>query len=185
LRAQPFLGTLLPVGPDLDTDELTTMGLFFETHTGLTRELGRRLERDSNLSVQWFEVLLRLVRTPGHRLRMSDLAAQTTLTASGLTRVIDRLDDAGLATRETCPEDRRVAYAVLTPEGEARMATALPMHLRHVQELVTEVLPADELAAFGATLRKLRDVLNPGAAAASDCPSVADLELLPSPEETS
>ena len=67
--------------------------------------------------MQWFEVLLRLARTPGGRLRMSDLAAQTTLTASGLTRVVDRLEDAGLVKREACPTDRRSTYAVLTAEG--------------------------------------------------------------------
>lgn len=166
MRAQPFVGTLLVV-PDIDHSALTTMGLFFETHAGLTRELGRRLERECNLSVQWFEVMMRLVRTPGHRLRMSDLAAQTTLTASGLTRVIDRLEDAGLVARQTCSEDRRVAYAALTPEGEARMAVALPAHLVHIAEVVESVIPPEELAAFSDTLRKLRATLNPCAAAAS------------------
>jgi DNA-binding MarR family transcriptional regulator len=155
------------VVPEIDHSALTTMGLFFETHAGLTRELGRRLERECNLSVQWFEVLMRLVRTPGHRLRMSDLAAQTTLTASGLTRVVDRLVDAGLVVRQTCSEDRRVAYAALTAEGEARMAVALPAHLAHIAEVVESVVPPDELAAFSDTLRKLRAALNPCAAAAS------------------
>ena len=91
------------MAPTADENDLTTVGLFFETHAGLTRELGRRLERETRLSVQWFEVLLRLFRTPGHRLRMSDLAAQTTLTPSGLSRAVDRLERAGLVTRETCP----------------------------------------------------------------------------------
>jgi DNA-binding MarR family transcriptional regulator len=156
----------------LDADELTTMGLFFEVHAGLTRELGRHLERDSNLSVQWFEVMLRLARTPGHRLRMSDLAAQTTLTASGLSRAVDRLEAAGLVIRETCPEDRRVAYASLTAAGKVRITAALPPHLAHIGELVSDVLTPEELEAFGATLRKLRDAVNPCAAAASTCPDL-------------
>ena len=61
----------------LDHDDLTTMGLFFEAHAGLKSALERRLEADSGLPVQWFEVLIRLVRTPGARLRMSELAAQS------------------------------------------------------------------------------------------------------------
>ena len=156
-----------------DDDDLTTVGLLFETHAGLARELGRRLERETQLSVQWFEVLLRLYRTPDHRLRMSDLAAQTTLTASGLTRAVDRLEAVGLATRETCTADRRVAYAVLTPEGVARMDAALPVHLRHIGELVNAVLEPEEMAAFAATLRKLRDAVNPCAVVGTQTPAAS------------
>ena len=76
--------------------------------------------------MQWFEVLIRLARSPEHRLRMTDLAAQTILSPSGLTRAVDRLVEAGLVEREACPTDRRSTYAVLTPEGERRVLKALP-----------------------------------------------------------
>ena len=69
----------------LDDDRLTLAGLFFETHAGLMAELGRHLEADSGLTNQWFEVLLRLARSPDGRLRMSDLAKQVVMTPSGLT----------------------------------------------------------------------------------------------------
>src|SRR5688500_8843081 len=95
-------------------DRLTLVGLLAETSAGMERSATRRLESDCGLSVLWFELLLRLLRTPGHKLRMTDLAAQTTLTPSGLTRAIDRLVAAGLVTREHCAEDRRGAFAVLT-----------------------------------------------------------------------
>src|SRR5687768_10286395 len=107
---------------------LTTVGLFMEAHAGLVVATERRLETESGLSAQWFEVLIRLARTPGQRLRMSDLAAQTTLSASGLTRAVDRLEGAGLVERQACPTDRRSTYAVLTSEGEKRILTALPIH---------------------------------------------------------
>lgn len=154
----------------LDHDDLTTMGLFFETHAGLKAILERRLEAEAGMPVQWFEVLLRLARTPGGRLRMRDLAAQSSVTASGLTRVVDRLVDAGLVARESCPTDRRSWYAGLTPEGRTRIEAAVPGHLAHIREVVGAVLTPEELAAFSATLRKLRDALNPAAAAASTCP---------------
>ncbi len=160
-----------PKTAPLDEGRLTTVGLLLEAHAGLTRELERRLARDCGLSVQWFEVLLRLVRTPGGRLRMSELAAQTTLTPSGLTRAVDRLTDAGFVRREACPEDRRSSYAALTDAGRARMATALPIHLGHLDEVVGAILSPAELAALGDLSRKLRDALNPAAAAASTCPT--------------
>jgi MarR family 2-MHQ and catechol resistance regulon transcriptional repressor len=151
----------------LEDDDLTTIGLFFEAHAGLRAVFERRLEADSGLPVQWFEVLLRLVRTPGGRLRMSELAAQSSVTASGLTRVVDRLCEAGFVVRESCPEDRRSLYATLTPDGRARIEAAVPAHLLHIREVVGSILSPTEMEQFGVILRKLRDTLNPSAAPAS------------------
>lgn len=160
----------------LDDADLTTIGLFFEAHAGVRSALEKRLEGECGLPVQWFEVLLRLARTPGQRLRMSELAAQTSVTASGLTRVVDRLVDAGLVARESCPEDRRSWYAALTDDGRARIDAAVPAHLGHIQEVVGPVLSPAEMATLSSLLRKLRDALNPLAAGDSACPTPADLE---------
>jgi DNA-binding MarR family transcriptional regulator len=149
----------------LDDERLTLAGLFFEAHAGLTSLLERRLESECGLTSQWFEVLLRLARSPERRLRMSDLTAQVTLTPSGLTRVIDRLEAAGLVRRETCPNDRRGFNAVLTPEGQARLEKAVPIHIAQLDELFTGVLDAKERAQLERSLRKVRDRLNPCATA--------------------
>src|SRR4029450_13450702 len=79
----------------LQDDRITLVGLLTESYTALRTELDRGLERDAGLPLGWFELLIRLARSPGQRLRMSDLAAQTSLTPSGLTRAVDRLDAAG------------------------------------------------------------------------------------------
>lgn len=152
----------------LNDPHLTTIGLFAEAHAGLSRAMERELETRSGLSVQWFEVLIRLARTPGHRLRMSDLAAQTTLSASGLTRAVDRLEAAGLVARQACPTDRRSTYAVLTDEGEARIMAALPIHVTQVIEVLDRVFSPEELATFTELTRRLRDAANPCAAQASE-----------------
>jgi DNA-binding MarR family transcriptional regulator len=151
----------------LDHPLLTTGGLFVEANAGITVLVDRRLEADSGLSMQWFEVLIRLARSPGKRLRMTDLAAQTILTPSGLTRSVDRLVDAGLVEREACPTDRRSTYAVLTPEGERRVLKALPVHVAHLEEVFGATFTAHELETLTALLRKLRDAVNPCAARAS------------------
>jgi DNA-binding MarR family transcriptional regulator len=150
-----------------DEDRLTAMGLFFEAHAGLKATFERRLEAEAGLPVQWFEVLVRLARTPGHRLRMSELAAQSAVTPSGLTRVIDRLTEVGLVARESCPTDRRSWYASITPEGLHRIQNAVPVHLAHIEELFGSALSPAEEQALSAILRKLRDAANPAAAAAS------------------
>jgi DNA-binding MarR family transcriptional regulator len=149
---------------DLDDDRLTLMGLFGESYKGVSVALERRLEAEVGVSLQWFELLVRLARSPGHRLRMSDLALQTGLTPSGLTRAVDRLDDAGLVERVACPSDRRVAYAALTPAGLDRIRSAVPPHLGHIDDLVDGALTRAERDQFAALLRKLRDHVNPAAA---------------------
>jgi DNA-binding MarR family transcriptional regulator len=156
-----------PVPDAFDDDRLTEVGLFFEAHNALAGLLVRHLESELRLPASWFEVLLRLARTPEHRLRMTDLAAQTTLSTSGHTRLVDRLEEAELVRREQCDTDRRVAYAVLTSKGLKRVRVAVPAHLDQVQQHFTGVLSEDERAALAASLRKLRDALNPCVAAHS------------------
>src|SRR5438477_13005318 len=50
-------------------------------------------------------------------LRMSELAGRLGLAESTVTRLVDRLESAGLATRRTSPPDRRCVVAELTPTG--------------------------------------------------------------------
>jgi len=149
---------------DLDDDRLTLMGLFSESYKGVSVSLERRLEAEVGVPLQWFELLVRLARSPAHRLRMSDLALQTGLTPSGLTRAVDRLDDAGLVERVACPSDRRVAYAALTPAGLDRIRAAVPPHLGHIDDLLAGALTTAERDQLAGLLRKLRDHVNPAAA---------------------
>jgi len=150
----------------LRDDRLTLVGLLFESATALRSQLDRRLDRELALPLQSFELLLRLARSPGHHLRMSDLAAQTSLTPSGLTRAVDRLERAGLVERAPCASDRRGAYAALTPLGLRRIRAAVEPHLGHVEEYLTSALDASEQALLTDLLRKVRDHVNPAAAAA-------------------
>ena len=129
---------------NLDEERLTTVGLLMESAAGLRRVFQRRLEAERSLSNQSFDVLIRLARTPGHELRMSELAAQTSLTPSGLTRSVDRLQEQGLVARRVCPEDRRGAFAVLTPTGQEVMDRAIPEHVAHINEVLSDLFTAEE-----------------------------------------
>ena len=99
---------------------------------------------------------------------MSDLAAQTALTPSGLTRAVDRLVEAGLVFRHACPEDRRGAFAALSKDGSDRMEMALCCHRRQLNELLEGVLSDQEMSQLTALLQRLRDHVNPGAARVSE-----------------
>lgn len=147
----------------LDDDRLTLVGLLLETVAGLEDVLGKGHERSAGISSQWFEVLLRLGRSEGRRLRMSELASQTTMSPSGLTRAVDRLEAAGLVRRADCETDRRGSFAVITDDGLRRLEAALPEHLRQIEEQVIDVLGARERQDLERLLRKVRDRVKPGA----------------------
>lgn len=156
------------MAPLLDDDRLTLVGLLVESVAGLNDALAPRLRDHSSLSPQSFEVLLRLARSAERRLRMSDLAAQTTLTPSGLTRAVDRLEGDGLVRRRPCPTDRRGSFAELTPEGVRRVDAAVPRHLADIEEHLTGVLSDAERRDLEALLRKVRDHVKPGAVRGGD-----------------
>jgi MarR family 2-MHQ and catechol resistance regulon transcriptional repressor len=154
------------VSTDLDDTRFTAVGLFTEAFTGLTNRFAAQFE-DHRLSSVEFEVLMRLARSPGSRLRMTDLAGQTSLSTSGVTRVVDRMDRDGLVRREACPSDRRSSYAVITTAGRRRLDEVLPGHLALVQQWFIGQLTPDELDGMLESLRKIRDAVNPCATAGS------------------
>ncbi|MEV0613676.1 MarR family transcriptional regulator [Nonomuraea sp. NPDC050404] len=149
---------------NFDDPRLTAVGLLTEVHSGLMSRLQPALSA-SGLSDVDFETVIRLARSPRQRLRMSDLAAQTQLSTSGVTRVVDRLEREGLVRREACPSDRRASYAVLTEAGQERLASVVPQHVSDIEEWFTGLLGADELETLLASLRKIRDVVRPCATA--------------------
>lgn len=143
---------------------ITAIGLLIETTSGLTARLEKQYA-EHDLSAAEFEVLLRLARTPAQALRMSDLAAQTQLTTSGITRVVDRLERDRLVERRACPTDRRGSLAAITKAGIARLDAVLPGHLDLVGKWFTSRLSPADLDALLASLRVVRDAVRPEATA--------------------
>jgi MarR family transcriptional regulator, 2-MHQ and catechol-resistance regulon repressor len=159
-----------PVGPTdvrLADPRITAVGMIIETVGGLNQKLAVQYA-EHGLAAAEFEVLVRIARTPGQALRMSDLAAQTLLTTSGITRVVDRLERGGLVDRRPCPTDRRGSLAAITADGLERLDAVLPGHLELVDKWFTSQLTADELKSLLGSLRVVRDAVRPEATAGAD-----------------
>lgn len=124
-------------------------------HSSATRKLSSQLTADHGLTISDYEVLLRLARAPDRRLRRVDLAEQVLLTASGITRLLDGLEQSGLVERGSCATDRRVVYAVLTDAGLAKVRDASKSHIAQVDELFTEYFGEEELEAVGDLLSRI------------------------------
>jgi len=139
-----------------DDDRITAFGLFLEAFTAVSARIEHELHEAAGISGAEFGVLLRLARTPGHHLRMTDLADASGLSTSGMTRLVDRLVAAGLVERAACPNDRRGLEAVLTAKGRKLVEKVLPAHLDSLERYIAGPL-CGELDKLAAPMRLLRD----------------------------
>ena len=135
-------------------------------HASATRELSAQLEADHGLTINDYEALLHLARADGGRLRRVDLAEQLLLTASGVTRLLEGLERAGLVERASCASDRRVTYAVLTAEGRTRLQEASESHIAGVHAFFEERFTSEELQQLASLLERLPEAAG---ASAADC----------------
>jgi DNA-binding MarR family transcriptional regulator len=148
------------MGEDLlHDDRITLWGLLLEVHAGIGRRLARELRAEVDLPDAWFEVLLRIGRTPGQAVRMTDLARMLLFSSGGFTKLADRMEEARLIRRQPCPEDRRATFAVLTDEGRRALDRALAVHLPGLQRYLCDPLDARQREELESILRTLRSAL--------------------------
>lgn len=124
-------------------------------HACLAKRLDAELERAHRLPMSSFEVLHHLARSPGGRMRMSDLAEHAQLSRSGLTRLVDRLEREGLLERCSCQYDARGAYACLTDDGRVRMQEARLTQLSVVNEHFISRFSEQELTEMTAMWERI------------------------------
>jgi DNA-binding MarR family transcriptional regulator len=128
---------------------------FLRAHAAITRELSAQLQREHDLTLNDYEVLVHLSHAEGGRLRRVDLAQEVLLTASGITRLLEGLERAGYVCKETCAADARVSYAKLTEKGRAKLKAAAKTHLRGIDELFVSRYSGSELATLAELLARL------------------------------
>ena len=141
--------------PDLDSSAIGVIGRV----SRLARELEQRLEpvyREHGLEPGWHDVLATLRRIgPPHRLRPTEFSSTLMLTSSGTTKRLDRLEQAGLITREPDPEDRRGTLIALTAAGHRLIDATTAAHLDNERDLLS-VLTEAEQRRLADLLRKLQ-----------------------------
>jgi DNA-binding MarR family transcriptional regulator len=128
---------------------------FIRAHASIVRTLSAELVAAHGLTINDYEVLLRLSRTPDKRMRRVDLAQEVLLSPSGITRLLVGLERAGLVERASCDSDARVVYAQLTPAGLAKLRSAAKTHLAGVDRVFLDRFDEDERATLGDLLGRL------------------------------
>lgn len=140
----------------VDDPRIRTFGLLLEAHAQLTRQLDADLQGSAGISLQTFEVLLRISRSEDGRMTMSELASGVSLTTGGVTRLADRLESDGLVQRVSCPTDRRVVFLALTDPGARTFAAALEHHLASLDRRVASRISDRDTATMERVLDRLR-----------------------------
>jgi DNA-binding MarR family transcriptional regulator len=124
-------------------------------HASMTRAMNADLLNEHGLTINDFEALMHLSRADDGRMRRVDLAEGLLLTASGVTRLLDGLEETGYVERAACDTDRRVVYAVITDAGREKLAAASKSHVVGVSSLLQERFEAEELAQLTELLARL------------------------------
>jgi DNA-binding MarR family transcriptional regulator len=139
----------------MDEDRMKAWQNFMLAHAVIFGQLEAELIAGVGLSMAWYEALLRLHYSPEGRLRMSDLADSLVIAQSSVTRLIDRMERAGLVCREANLSDRRVTYVAMTARGREAFARARPVHLDGVAEHFTQHLDPHEAETLRTIMRRI------------------------------
>jgi DNA-binding MarR family transcriptional regulator len=141
----------------MDDERIQLMGLIVRTNRRLSETLGRELEQSVGIPLVFFDVLIHVAAAPETRLTMSRLSTDVALTTGGVTRLVDRMVDAGLVERQNCPNDRRSIHVVLTPEGRAVLGRAVAAHVDGIERHLMAHLDASDRADLVRVLSKVLD----------------------------
>ena len=142
------------------SEQLAAWRVFLETAYALIDILDAEMQIERGISLGWYDALVHLEEAEGG-LRMNELAGRILLSKSGLTRVVDRMEEANLVRRERPADNRRVVLVHLTPEGLETLAAARMVHRRGIQEHFIRHLDPHRLETLPDALERLRDHVRP------------------------
>jgi DNA-binding MarR family transcriptional regulator len=139
--------------------QLASWRVFLESAFALIDILDAELQEQAGMSLRWYDVLVHL--EAGEGFAMNELAARILSSKSGLTRVVDRMEEAGLVRRERSVNDRRVISVFITDHGRKTLRAARKVHHRSIQNHFLEHLAEPDLIAVAQALEKVREHVRP------------------------
>lgn len=135
---------------------------FLNAHAAAIERAEQALAAAGLPPLSWYDVLWPLHRAPGRKLRMGELAAQVvTISRSGLTRLVDRLEAAGVVRREPSPDDRRGTVVAITREGSSLLKRMWPVYAAEIRRFFVDPLRKDDAVALREALARVRDAAGP------------------------
>jgi DNA-binding MarR family transcriptional regulator len=135
-------------------ERLRSWRLFFESALALLDILDAELERDVGISQRWYDVLVHLEESP-EGVPMNLLADRILYSKSGFTRVVDRMEEAGLIRRVRPQHDRRTILVVLTEKGSETLERARRHHRDGIERHFAQHLTDADTKALTRALGKI------------------------------
>ena len=124
------------------------------THAAVVGAVEEALAGAGLPPLAWYDVLWAIRRAPGRRMRMAELASSLTVSRGGLTKLADRVEDAGLIRREAAEDDRRGLYAVITPAGEQMLKRMWPVYAKVLRNTFVGPIHEEEAAVIADALSR-------------------------------
>jgi len=134
----------------LSVEEQETWRAFIGTCHAFFAAIDAQLQRDTEIPLAYYEILVRLSEAPGRALRMSQLAEAASASKSRASHAVARLEERGWVRRVDCPTDRRGQVAELTDEGYAVLVATAPGHVVQVRESLFDGLTPEQVAQLKA-----------------------------------
>lgn len=136
----------------VDLADLFNEVIRFETE--LWNVVDKRLRQEHELPLTWFELMQVMDRVP--QCRVNDIVEALSITVGGTSKLVDRIEAAGLCQRQQDPEDKRSSRIELTAAGGDRLAEATQTFRDELEIRFGTRVSQRSLAQFAATVRKLR-----------------------------
>lgn len=134
--------------------------LFLTVHTRLVAQVEQDLKQANLPPLEWYDVLIALKEAPTQRLRLSQLADALLVNRTSVTRLVDRLEKAGLLRRENCQDDRRGAYAVLTSAGLAMQQQMWEVYAQGIAKYFGQHVSEADIRTFTTVLSAMLAALD-------------------------
>jgi DNA-binding MarR family transcriptional regulator len=138
-----------------DLGEVRALGVFLDAFRRMDALLEEALQAEVGVSRSWFDLLLGIAAAPDQRLLIGELGRKLSLTSGGVTRFVDRVEAAGLVTREPSATDRRALYVAFTDKGRRVLSRGVEVNRRVYQEAFADRLTRDELSVLSVALPKI------------------------------
>ena len=149
-----------PAREAMNTDEYAcarAWAALSAAHARVADRLSSELTRSFGLSINDFEVLLRLDRTPPPGLRLGELNSAVRLTQPSLSRAVTRLESRGWLRRAGAPEDGRGVLVSISPEGRDVLSRAAVIHAQAIRELLLDRLTPGEQDLLARALTRIAE----------------------------
>jgi DNA-binding MarR family transcriptional regulator len=143
----------------LDADQQASWRAFVVGITLLLDRLDADLQHDFGLSLTEYEILVRLSERPERSMRMAQLADALAHSRSRVTHTVARMQNAGLVSRSTSPEDGRGIVCTLTDAGHALLVEAAHVHVEGVRDYLVDLASPEDFAALGRVMNAVTDRL--------------------------